>query len=179
MRHLILLTAAMTLPLSSQEIQFPASLDKLAEKAEEVVNVSLDPTSLGLARRALSAEKSEEVKAKQFVEGLKGIYVRSFKFASAGQYSDEDIAPVRKQLETPGWQKIVSVRSKKKDGDNAEIWLKKEGDRIAGLTILAAEPAELTIVHIAGEINPDDLGKLGGSFGIPNIKMGPVKEKQD
>lgn len=71
------------------------------------------------------------------------------------------------------------VRSKKKDGDNAEIWLNKEGDRIASLRILAAEPAELTIVHIAGEINPDGLSKLGGSFGIPTIKMGPVKEKQD
>ena len=30
-----------------------------------------------------------------------------------------------------------------------------------------------------GEISPEDIGKLGGNFGIPNIKMGPVVEEKE
>ena len=43
-----------------------------------------------------------------------------------------------------------------------------------GLAVIAAEPKELTFVHIDGTIDPDTLGKLGGQFGIPNVEMPPV-----
>ena len=57
------------------------------------------------------------------------------------------------------------------------MFFKKDGKKMTGLTILAAEPTQLTVVHIVGTMNMEDLGKLGGQFGIPNMKMGPVKDK--
>ena len=39
--------------------------------------------------------------------------------------------------------------------------------------MIAAEPKELTIVHIDGPINPEDLSELQGHMGIP--KMGKTK----
>jgi hypothetical protein len=175
MRYFIAAVIAI-LPLTAQDIKFPASLDKLAEKAENVVDVTLGPSVLGIAGQFLS-QKGDEAGAKKVIQGLKGIYVRSYEFSSPGQYSDSDVEEVRKQLNPKEWEKVVSVREKK--GDNVEIYLKKEGDKTAGLTILAAEPEELTIVHIVGSINVEDIAKLGGTLGIPNVNMGPVKQPRE
>ena len=58
----------------------------------------------------------------------------------------------------------------KRDGENAEVFLRTENNRIAGLAVIAAEPAELTVVNIFGPIDPEDLSRLGGQFGIPRWK---------
>src|SRR5262249_3456473 len=52
--------------------------DKLAAKASEKVNVTLEGATLELASRFLSG--GDETKIKQMVQGLKGVYVRSFTF---------------------------------------------------------------------------------------------------
>lgn len=171
----LILTAAAS---GAQDIKFPASFDKLAEKAEDVVDVNLDANMLGLASQFLSEQKTEERQAKGIVQGLKGIYVRSFEFSQEGQYTQADLDEIRAQLRPPEWVSIVNVRSKK-EGEKAQIYIKKEGDKVAGLTILAAEPKNLTIVHIVGTINPSDLAKFSGSFGIPNIQMGPAEKEEE
>jgi hypothetical protein len=62
---------------------------------------------------------------------------------------------------------IVEVHSKN-DGDNADIFVKGDGDRFAGVAIIAADRKELTVVHIDGPIDLDGLAKLSGNFGIPD-----------
>jgi hypothetical protein len=53
----------------------------LAEKASESVNISLDPSMLGIAGGFLSADpKSSDARVKDLLGGLQGVYVRSFKF---------------------------------------------------------------------------------------------------
>jgi hypothetical protein len=62
-------------------------LDKLAAKAEETVDVTLDEFMPQLASGFLSDQRShEEGQAKELVGGLKGVYVRSYKFDEAGAY---------------------------------------------------------------------------------------------
>jgi len=155
-------------PLDAQEIKLPASLDRLAAKASEVVDVTMDANLLQLASRFLSDKNADDAKVKKLIGGLRGIYVRSFEFEKAGEYQDSDVEPVRAQLRAPAWSRIVGVRSRK-SGDNAEVYLKTENGKIGGLAILATEPKELTIVSIEGTIDPDQLSELGGHFGIPKI----------
>ena len=54
-----------------------------------------------------------------------------------------------------------------------------DGDQIKGITILASEPRELVIVHIVGSINPQDVRKLSGQFGIPDIEVDEPDEKEN
>ena len=176
MKNLVMSILLAAAPLCAQQIQFPASFADLAEKAEEVVEITLDASMLGLAGNFLSAKEGEEAEAKKLIEGLKSITVRSFEFANEGEYSDADLDEIRAQLSPPEWAKIVSVREK--SGDNSEIFLKKQGDQVAGLTVLAAEPKELTVVHIDGLINLEDIAKLGGKFGIPNMNLGPAEKPE-
>ncbi len=177
MRYVLILTLLAAIPVCAQPIQFPASFDKLAEKAEEVVDITLDASMLGFASAFLSDEDEEQAQAKKVVKGLRGVYVRVFEFAEEGAYSQSDVDDVRAQLKAPEWTRIVTVRSKKGSGENAEIFLRKDGDEISGMTVLATEPTELVVVHIDGPIKVEDLARLGGQFGIPKVNVGPVEKE--
>jgi hypothetical protein len=156
----------------AQELKMPVDLDKLAAKASETTEVTLNQHTLQLAAKYMHDEGDAE--ARELVKKLKGIYVRSFEFDSAGQYSQADVESVRAQLKPPVWEKIVGVRSKR-NGENTEIYFKADNNnQIGGLVIIAADPKELTIVHIDGPLDPSDLDKLGGDFGVPKVEM-PTK----
>jgi hypothetical protein len=157
-------------PLLAQDVKLPPGIEKLAAKASEVVDVSLDGAMLRLAGRFLSSNDPDEAKAKNIVNGLKGIYVKSFEFEKEGEYSLSDLEEIRRQLRAPGWSRMVGVISKK-GGENTEIYMRLDNDRIGGLVILAAEPKELTVVNIVGNISLDDLSSLGGHFGIPDVEV--------
>jgi hypothetical protein len=147
-------------------------LDKLAEKAVECVDVTLDGNLLQLAGRFLNDKDADEAKAKKLITGLKSIMVRSFTFAKDGEYNLADYQDLRNHLQPPAaWSRIVGVTSKT-GGDNVDVYLKVgDGSQIGGLVVIAAEPKELTIVSIVGSIRPEDIVELGGQFGIPKLNV--------
>jgi hypothetical protein len=154
----------------AQDVKIPANIERLAARAVETVNVTVDGALLQLAGKFLSSDDPEQKMAKNLLSGLKGIYVRSFEFAAPGEYSEADVESLRSQLQAPTWSKMVSVRSKN-DGENVDVFFKMEKDKIAGLVVIAAEPMELTFVNIVGPIDLDQLSRLGGQFGIPKIDL--------
>lgn len=143
-------------------------LNRLADKASETTDVTLDGSLLKLAAKFLSADDPDQAKVKKLVAELKGVYVKTFEFEKEGEYTEADITSIRKQLET-GWSRIVSVQSKK-DGENAEIYL-KTGSPDGGVAILCAGAKELTVVNIVGKIDLDQLSELGGNMGVPKIDI--------
>jgi hypothetical protein len=159
--------------LCAQGINIPRNLDKLAERATESVDVTLDASLLQLASGFLSKDNADEVTVKKIVSKLKGVYVRSFEFDKEGQYSMSDVEAIRAQLKAPGWSRIVSVKSIK--GENSEVYLKRDGNQIAGLVVLSAEPKELTVVNIDGPIDPEQLSELSGHMGIPPFERSKTK----
>ena len=150
-------------------------LDKLADKAAEVVDVTLDGPLLQLASKFMNdSSDPEETAVKQMIRRLKGIYVRVYEFDKEGEYSQSDVEDIRKQLHQPGWQRTVAVRSKR-GGENAEIYLMTgtgSGDGpLQGLAILCADPKELTVVNIVGPVDLDKLTELDGEMGMPRLGL--------
>jgi hypothetical protein len=149
------------------------NLDKLADRAAEVNDVTLDGSLLQLAVSVMkSSGDPDAAQVVDLIKGLKGIYVKNFEFDSPGQYSQADVESIRSQLTGPGWQRIVTSFSKR-NGERDEVYLLKDGDKINGVTVLVAEARELTVVNIVGAIDPEKLGELGGHFGIP----GQIKDQ--
>jgi hypothetical protein len=160
---------ALAVPASAQQrinLDFPG----LAERAEEVVDITLDATMLRLAAKFFSAGDPDERAIKQMVSGLTGIYVRSYEFAKEGEYDRALAAKVRSQLGT-SWKPFVTVRSKKKD--NVDIFADMRGENVVGLVIIASEPREFTVVNITGPIDLERLADLEGQFGIPELSNAP------
>ncbi|HZF41197.1 MAG TPA: DUF4252 domain-containing protein [Blastocatellia bacterium] len=174
---LLLFCAAPTARAQDARLQID-HLNRLTDKAAEVVEVALDERSLRLAARFLSPNNPDEAKVKEIVSGLKGVYVRVFEFDKPGEYSSSDLESIRSQLRQPGWDKIVGVASHR-GGSNVDVHLKYQGDNIIGLAIVAADPTELTIVNIIGLIDLEKVRQLEGQFGIPKLDLegGKVKPR--
>lgn len=171
-----LLIVASTLVANAQDSRIQtASLDHLAAKASESVDVNVDERLMKMAAKVFSDQDVDERKVKKLVEGLKGIYVRSFEFDKSGQYTDADLESIRTQLRGPGWTRMVNVSSKK-DG-NLEVYLLFHGDMVNGLAVLHSDEKELTIVNIVGPVDLDKLAQLEGQFGVPELGIESQKPK--
>ena len=134
------------------------NLEKLADRAAEVNDVTLDGSLLQLAVSVMkSSGDPDAAQVVEVIKGLKGIYVKNFEFDSPGQYSQADVESIRSQLTGPGWQRIVTSYTKR-SGERDEVYLLKDGDKINGITVLVAEARELTVVNIVGAIDPEKLG---------------------
>ena len=108
--------AAITAHAQGAKLQMD-QLDFLANKASETVDVKLDEHLIGSAAKIFSEKDDADIK--EILKGLKGIYVKSFEFEKAGEYSQADVESVMSQLRGGGWSKIVGVKSK--TGDNVEV----------------------------------------------------------
>jgi hypothetical protein len=154
------------------------SLDRLAPKAVETVNVQLDETLLKWGVAFLEADDPEEKNIKEVVAGLKGVYVRVLEFKSEGEYTESDLAPIREQLRAPGWTRIVGILSRKEGLENAEVYLSRtQAGIVDGLALLAVEPKQVVVVNLVGTVDLDKLRKLEGNLGIPKISTGEIKIK--
>ena len=162
----------------AQMLKIPPSFDKLADKADEVADVTLGPEMLGMAGKLLSDKDPDEKEAKKAAAWIRGIFVRSYKFAQEGEYSEADVELLRAQMRGPGWSCMVNVRSKK-NRENTQVCFYSENGKPAGMAIVATQPKELTIVTIAGAIDPEHVGALEGQFGIPKLDLYSKQKKQD
>ena len=180
MRTVVVLLILTLLPACAsaaraQDVKIPVNIERLAARAVETVNVTVDGMLLQLAGKFLSSNDPDQKQIKSLISNLKGIYVRSFKFENEGEYSEGDVESIRSQLRGQEWARIVNVTSKK-GGDNVDVAYKMDKGKIAGLVVIAAEPKEFTIVNIVGPIDLDQLSSLGGQFGIPKVDLkGPQK----
>ena len=170
---LLLGGAAITAHAQGARLQID-QLDSLANKASETVDVKLDERLMATTAKIFSGKDDEDIK--EILKGLKGIYVKSFEFEKAGEYSPADVESVMSQLRGGSWSKIVGVKSK--NGDNVEVYLMMQGDQIQGLAVISAEPKEFTVVNIVGPVNLEKLSKLEGQFGVPDLGLDPPKPKK-
>ena len=153
------------------------SLDHLAAKANQTVDVSVDERLMKMASKLFNEKDVDEREVKKLVEGLKGIYVKSFEFETEGQYSAADLQTIRTQLSGPGWTRLVNVTSKK-DG-NIEVYLLFNGDAVGGLAVLHSDLKEITVVNIVGPVDLDKLAKLEGQFGVPDLGIEKTKKNDE
>ena len=147
------------------------SLEKLAPKAAEAVNIEIDGILIKFAGSILSDEDADERAVKELITGLRGVYVRSYEFKSDGQFAEADVAAVREQLRAPGWSRVMDVKSKGLDFGDAEVYLATAGGRVEGFALLVVEPREVTIVNIVGALDLDKIRRLGDNLNLPRVTV--------
>jgi hypothetical protein len=84
------------------------------------------------------------------------------------------------ELDKKGWERIVRVRE---DDSNVDIYLlpSESYESILGIVVMVAEDEEAIFVNIVGEINPDDVARLGDHFDIEelhDIKADDIKKNK-
>lgn len=133
-------------------------LNRLGDKANDAVDVTVDAAMLKQAAGFLSGRGADTEKVQELLEGITGIYVKSFRFETPGAYTESDVEAIRKQVSGSGWSRVVGVKDKR---ELTEIYFWKERDATGGLVVIAAQPTELTVVNIVGRVDLASLGALG------------------
>ena len=153
------------------------ALDSLAPKAAETVNIEIDGFLIKFAGSLLSNDDADERAVKEIVEGLRGVYVKSYEFKTEGQFTEADVESVRRQLRAPGWARLLDVESRGLDLGDAELYVASAGGRIEGIALLVVEPKELTVINIVGAVDVDKLKKLGETLNLPRVTI--KRKRQD
>lgn len=149
----ILILSLLLAPVACPQ-KIELKLDGLAAKAAEKVELDLDPS---LVSKMMEGGKLPNIAP----SSAKEVRIRNYKFAKEGEYSDKDLDSVRKQLaEGSGWSRVVHVKDKK---EAVELYVFKEADQIRAFVLIACQPAELSVVYVAGEMTPEQLKALVSS----------------
>jgi hypothetical protein len=165
----LLLSPALAFAQEPGRLQLP-EFRALSQRATQAVDVSLDPSMLRQVSGAVAKNGGNAAAINDVIQGIRGIYVRSYSFDKAGEYSAADVAAVQARLRAPEWQHAVSTHDLKQ-GNNVDIYIWRDGKRTDGVTIIAAQPRELAIVNIVGAIDLAKLAQLQGQFGIPQVGL--------
>ena len=171
---LLVLATAFVARAQDSRIQM-GSLDHLAAKASQTVDVSIDERLIKIAAKVFSDTDIDEREVKKLLNGLKGVYVKHFEFDLDGQFGPTEVEAIRTQLRGPGWLRMVGVRSKK-DGD-FEVYLLMNAEQVGGLAVLHTDQRELTVVNIIGPVDIQKLARLEGHLGIPDLEIESPKPK--
>lgn len=161
--------AILTLQPMFGQLQLSA-LDGLAAKAKESTEITLDAATLQLANGFIAGGKGQDATVAKLLEKVKAIVLRTYEFSKVGQYDPALIRTLRDQLKAQGWVKFVDVNDKE-DGETFELYSKTEEGKSKGFAMLAAEPKELTVIYIDGQLSLSELSGLSGQFGIPKIPL--------
>jgi hypothetical protein len=177
MKRLIQLSTALLIASAiwAQSAQVPIDFEQLEKKASDSTKISLDKDLIQMALWVIP-KKPETEKLRKVVSNLQGIYIRSYTFDKEGDYSPSDLAPLRKTITGSGWNCLVSVHNKK-TGEDTDLCLRKDKDRILGLAIINAEPKELTVVNILGAITPEEFSQMQEFLDMPEINIEKSKPK--
>lgn len=143
----------------------PFELTELFAQEDLEVEINLGRFLLGMVASATEKEDSE---FSNLLRGLSSIKVR---IANSEAVPKHDLVErVRKaadRLNGRGWEPVVRIRA----GDNDEdvyIYVQEGNGQITGLVVMFAGGAgEAGLVHIEGEIDPVELGRLGQKLDLP------------
>lgn len=166
MKTILKFAFTMVLAVAPAAAQIQIPLDSLAAKASDTAGISLDSSMLKLAANFLGGDKAaQDPEVQKILSGLKSILVRRYSFKEEGQYQDDELAPLRKQLVSTGWNAMITHKRK---NEHSEIYTRIGPNQVSGITIVAAKPKEVAVVSVEGAIDLAKLAELAGHFGIPS-----------
>ena len=152
-------------------------LNGLETKARDVVEVNIEGKMLDLAKRVLAKMNDQDArKVGQAISGLHAIYVRAYNFENENEYNTTDIDEIRSQLQTPGWEKLANVRSKR-NNQKVDVFTMFTGDTMSGVAVVVSDAKSVAVVNVIGPIDIDLLAELSGKLNIPKIDIVNDKAK--
>lgn len=153
-------------------IQFER-LKGMETQASDVVEVNIDGKMLDLAKRVTLKIKDKDGDIKKIgeaISGLKGIYVRVYRFENENEYNMADVDALRAQLNTPGWEKLANVRSKR-NNQKVDVFTMFTGEIMSGVAVVISEAKSVAVINVIGPIDIETLVELSGKMNIPKIDI--------
>jgi hypothetical protein len=151
-----LLAALVSAPAKAQKLDLNLNFDAIAKKATDKTEMTLEGPLLNILKQSLA--KAGDKEHQNLFAAIDQISIHNYEFEKAGDYSDSDLDPLRKQMASAaGWSRLLSS---KEGDDDTQIYVLMQGDKPTGFLLIAAEAKELTVIHVAGSIQLAQLREL-------------------
>ena len=144
-----------------------AGADKFSHGAKSSTEVNLDSRMLAMAAKFAGSDSDDKDSKGEanLVKKLEFVIVRSYEYDKPGQYNMADVEEFQRRLESGGWSHLVKTRSAT---DSTDVCVKTDDNgAFSELVVIAAEPTELTFVHLKGHMTMDELTRAGAKYGVP------------
>ncbi len=112
------------------------------------------------------ASRYEDPDLADLLRKLKSVQVRGYNMRWADfDEVQERTQALAKRLDAQGWDTVVRVRE---DDEDVNIHVRVDDGAIAGMLVMVLSPDddETIFVNIVGEIDPEQIGRLGRKFDI-------------
>jgi hypothetical protein len=145
----------------------PPALSQLNSEATLKENFTLDRTMLSVAAGMIPDSQADD---RQIIRKLDGVSVHVLRF-QAGIPDENAVASIRAAYHLRGWKHLVTTAESggPVHSGTTDVWVVLDGVNVRGAVVLAETPRSLTLVTVAGNLNPVDLLHLRGHFGIPRF----------
>ena len=155
----------------------PPALEELSNEAAVKSSFTLDRNLLGAAAAMLPDSEAED---RQAIRKLDGISVHTMRFPDTGIPDEGAVESIRAAYHLRGWKHIVTTSRAggPMHSGSTDLWVVLDGVNVRGAVILAETPKSLTLITVAGNLNPIDLLHLRGHFGIPRFEGDGVRQMQ-
>lgn len=178
-RTLLLAAGVAAVPAAAQweELEqlpgyFPLEEMAILDPDELTVEINLTGPMLRLVA-SFAGEGDPELAA--LVEGLDAVRVRSGELAEADREAVRSrVQAAGRWLDERGWAPMVRVRE---PGEEVLIYSRPGADGVVeGMTVVALEGSEVTVVNLIGRVDPAQLGRIVAGLDLP---LGAVGDDDD
>jgi Domain of unknown function (DUF4252) len=154
----------------------PPALNQLNSQATLKENFTLDRTMLSVAAGMVPDSEAND---RQVIKKLDGVSVHVLRF-QAGIPDENEVASIRAAYHLRGWKHLVTTNETGGPMRNGttDVWVVLDGVNVRGAVVLAETPRSLTLVTVAGNLNPVDILHLRGHFGIPQFDSGQLRDQK-
>jgi hypothetical protein len=148
----------------------PPALAELSSMAAVKESFTLDRDLLKVAAGVFP---DSDAQTRQAIGKLDGVSVHMLRFGPDGVPDERAVNAIRDAYHLRGWKHLVTTSERGggpvKNG-TTDVWMVMDGVNVRGAVILAETPKSVTLVTVAGNLNPIDLLHLRGHFGIPKFE---------
>ena len=137
----------------------------LFDEEDAIVEIYLHDALLGMVS---SMSKTADPELSDMLSKLKLVRVQKFEMSDAkGTDVETKVSGLASKLEKGGWMRAVRVREA---DENVYVYFKMGETLLQGITVMAIDTDQkATFVNIVGEIDPEQIGRLGKKFDIDEL----------
>jgi hypothetical protein len=175
---LLLIGLASAAPAFASDPAHPGRIDFgtfSAAQGCEFVEVNLQS---GLLKFAAKITATHEPEVAELLRNLESVRVNVVGLGDSNREATlARIVAVRADLESKGWEKVVTVQEAAgQGGDDVAIYMKTRGDdTIAGVVVTVIEKnGKAVLVNVVGNIRAEQIARLGEKLDIKPLRELPV-----
>ncbi len=138
-----------------------AGTEQFAQGSTDVTEVTLDKKMMAMAAQFMDKSDAE---AQRLMRNMEFVNVKSFEYGKEARYRMADLEQFRGRMDG-SWSHVVKQRS---ETEATDVWMRAdESGQLSELMVIAAEPKQLTFVHLKGHMTMEELTRAGASYGVP------------